>query len=105
VIERNIKLARLEVRRICSRSCGIDLEIIGFVLCDEIQEGAAKVGQKSVVLLLYGIGENVIFLEEMAVIDIECGELVLAHGVDLFDIDELAIRSLRKIAIRCRSGC
>jgi len=61
---------------------GLILEIIGFVLCDEIQR-PREVGQKSVVLLCMASARTSSFLEEMAVIDIEVGELVLAHGVDL----------------------
>jgi hypothetical protein len=99
MVKRDIKLARLEIGRISRRSRRVDLEVIGLVFSDEVQEGAAKVGKKSVVLLLDGICEDVIFLEEMAVIDVEGGELVFTHGVDLLDVDEFAICDLGKITI------
>jgi hypothetical protein len=58
-----------------------------------------KAGKESVVLLLDGICEDVIILEDMAVIDVEGGELIFAYGVDLLDVDEFAICDLGKITI------
>jgi hypothetical protein len=105
VIERDIELARLKVCRISCRSCRVNLEIIGLEFGDEVQEGATKVGEESVVLLLDGICENVIFLEEVAVVNVERSELVFTHGMNLLNINEFTICDLGQIAIGCRSRC
>lgn len=58
-----------------------------------------KIGQKSIILSLDGIGEYIILLQEVAIVDIERGKLIFTHSVDLLDIDKLAITGYRDIAI------
>jgi hypothetical protein len=54
-------------------------------------KGTAEVWQKSVVLFLNGICKDIVPLKEMTKVNIERRELVFTHGVDLFDINEVAI--------------
>ena len=63
-----------------------------------------KIRQKSIILSLDGIGEHIILLQEVAIVDIERGKLIFTHSVDLLDIDQLAIVSYRNIAIRARGS-
>ena len=105
VVERDIKLARLKIGRICGRSGRVDFKIVRLEFSDEVQEGAAEVGKEPIVLLLDCICENIIFLEEVAVVDVKCGELVFTHSMDLLDVHEFPVSDLGKIAIRCRGGC
>jgi hypothetical protein len=102
MIKRNIKLARLQVSRVCRRSSRVYLEIIRFILCDEIEKGASEVREETVVLFLNCVSEHIVFLEEVAVVDVESCELVFAHCVDLLDVDEFTICDLWEIAIRSR---
>lgn len=105
MIERDIKLARLEISRVSRRSSRVDLEIIRLILGDEVQKCTAEVWKESVVLFLNGIREDVIFLKEMAIVDVERGELVFAHSVNLLDVHEFSVCDFGKITIGSRGGC
>jgi len=98
MIKRNVKFARLEIGRICSCCGWVDFEIFWLECCHEIEKGTAEVWQKSVVLLLDGICEDVVSLKQMTKVDIERRELIFTHGVDLFDIDKFTF-----VYIWCKS--
>jgi len=99
MVKSDTKLARLQVCRIHRGRCGIDFEVFRFVFCNQIVKSLAKIWQKSVILPLDGISENVILLQEVAIVNVECSKFVLAHGVDLLDVDKFAIASNRHIII------
>lgn len=105
MIECNVEFAGLEIRRVRSGRRRIDLEVLWLILRDKVQQGAPKIRQETVVLFLNGISENVVFLKEMTVINVEGSQLIFAHGVDLFNIDQFAVGNLREISIGCRSRC
>ena len=105
MVERNVKLARLKIGGISGRCGRVDLEIVRLEFSDEVQEGTAEVGKEPIVLFLDCICENIIFLKEMAVVDVKCGKLVFAHSMDLLDVHEFPVCDLGKIPIRRRSGC
>jgi hypothetical protein len=64
----------------------------------------AKIWQKSVILSLNSIGEDVIFLQEVSIVNVECSKLVLAHSVDLLDVNEFSITGNRDIIVWSRSS-
>lgn len=99
MIKSDVKLARLQVCRIHGGRCRIDFEVFRLVFRYQIVKGLAKIRQKSVILSLDGISKNVVLLQEVAVVNIECREFVLAHGVDLLDVDKFAIANDRYIVI------
>lgn len=90
MIERDIELSCLEVHRVCRGGGGVELEVVWLVLGDQIMQCAADIREEAVVLFLNRVCEDIVSLEEVAVVDVQRGELVLSHGVDLFDINELA---------------
>ena len=71
MVKSNAKLARLQVCRIHCGRCRIDFEVFRFIVCNQVVKGLAKIWKKSIILSLDGIGENVILLQEMAVVNVE----------------------------------
>jgi hypothetical protein len=102
-MESNVEIPGLQVCGVGGGRTGIDFEIFRLVLGDQIQNSAPYVGQEPVVMFLYRVCEHVILQQKVAKVHVESGELVFAHGVDLFHVYQFSVKGLRQIAVGARS--
>lgn len=99
MVEGNIKIPRLQVGRVGGGGTGIDFEILGLELGDEVDKGASDVREKPIVLFLYRVCEDVVLQQKVGKVDVEGGELVFAHGVDLLHVYDFPVLSLGYVTV------
>jgi hypothetical protein len=105
VVERDGELAVGEVRAVAGGLERIVLEELGCVLGDEARERAAEIWRKAIVLALDRVSQHVVLEQQVTVVDVERGQRVLGHEVDLVDVDQRAVGGAREIKLGSgRSG-
>lgn len=72
-VECDTELARLQVDRVCGGSGRVELEVLRLELSHKVLNSASNVGEETVVLRTDRVRKHVVFLHEVAIVDIEGG--------------------------------
>ncbi len=87
VVEADRKVSVDQARRSCGSNVCVEVEVVGHVGVDEIEQCAAKVRHETVVLIADSACQYIVVTKDVAEINEEGGAVVVAKSIDLIDVD------------------